>query len=156
MASPQPAVLYSYGLNGILLGQFNLNPSTSSFALILAAPNYVPAPASHSLYSDVSPFELPSGNGYTQGGLLLQGATLSAPANVFNSGPVTWPALAAGPFRYAICLHVSNGQQPQASDRLLFCSDLTGDGSSVSGIGAPYAVQPSTAGSGWFSVSHTP
>lgn len=86
-------------------GEMHFNAATIKLALVTSA--YTPDDA-HSDWTQVSPFELPSGNGYTTGGVTVteqwQGHSQGAQGN--TSG-IELPAMTAS-FRYGV-LYIASG-----------------------------------------------
>lgn len=151
------ATLYSAAVLGLGAGGFNLGVDTYFVALATTA--YVPSPNTDAAYSDISPFEVAAGNGYTPGGRLLPGTTWtqSGAASIFAGFPVAWPG-ATFAARYAIVIrHLTS--LPSAN-RLLCYVDLTGGGNVVATgpafqINWNSASQPSGA-SPIFTLLHSP
>lgn len=67
--------------------------------------NTLPLLTDH-FYSDISPTELAAGNGYTTGGAIVSGVSLTNVSGVetLSANPVTWIAVGGpmGPFQYPV------------------------------------------------------
>lgn len=143
--------VYSNAALEITKGQMNL--STDTFIMALITNTYVPAPNTDALWSAVSANELPTGSGYTAGGVVLasQTNTLTGAVVTFTAASPTWTTFSAGPFRYGVISRRA-GAALVAGDLLLCFSDLAGG--PISGAGGTYTVTINA--SGIFQVSHSP
>lgn len=100
---------YHYGKaafqGGIAAGDAPVDVLSDTLALTLHTVTYVPNRLTHRWASDLTA-ELASGNGYTTGGVVLAGKTVSAPdgsGDVFiNADDVTFNFTASKTFRYAV------------------------------------------------------
>ena len=147
-----PFTLYSNAVLGIGDGSFDLNVDT--FFMALATGSYVPAPNSDATYANVSGFEVPSGAGYTVGGLKLSGVSysLSGAATLWTFSAASWATFSAA-LRYGVVIRSANGVSLQPTDKLLCYSDL-GGGSTITGSGGTFIVSPGSGGA--FGAIHTP
>ena len=147
-----PFTLYSNALLGIGDGSFDL--ATDSYFMVLATGLYVPAPNADATYANVSPNEVPSGAGYTVGGLGLSGVSysLSGGTTTFTFAAAQWAAFSAS-LRYAVVIRCANHASLQPTDLLLCYSDV-GGGSTITGSGGTFVVSPGPGGA--FQASHAP
>lgn len=65
------------------------NFSSDSFPIILMEPGFAFSRSAHEIYADVSAFELPTVYGYTAGGIVLAGVTITNDA-VLAATIVSW------------------------------------------------------------------
>lgn len=81
-----------------------LNPA-NTFKLALITNTYVPAPSTMEVFADVTN-ELPTGGGYTAGGITLPNDALTVAGNTvkFTTDPVSWNATGSGipAWRYGV------------------------------------------------------
>jgi hypothetical protein len=147
-----PFTLYSNAVLGIGDSSFNLN--ADAFFMVLATGLYVPAPNSDATYANVSAFEVPSGAGYTVGGLKLSGVSysLAGATTLWTFSAASWAAFSAS-LRYGVVIRSANGINLQPTDKLLCYSDL-GGGSTITGSGATFMVSPGAGGA--FQTAHAP
>jgi hypothetical protein len=152
MATPLPFTLYSNAVLEIGEGAFNL--ASDTYFMILATSAYVPAPDSDATYANVSASEVPTGAGYTLGGLKLSGVSysLAGATSTFTFSAASWAAFSAA-LRYGVVIRSANGVNLQATDKLLCFSDL-GGGSTITGNGGTFIVSP--GGGGVFQATHAP
>lgn len=127
---------------------FNL--ASDAWAMILATQNYPPQPDADVTYSNVSAFELPTGLGYTAGGVTLTGVsdTLQGSTATFTADPALWSAF-TGTFRYAVIVH-RDGASLAPADLLLCFADC----SETTGLGGVLSITPDA--SGIFTLTHLP
>lgn len=72
-----------------LLHKKVINFSSDTFKIILMRAGFTYNVASHSVYADVSAFEMPTAYGYTIGGVTLSGVAITV-STVVNASIVTW------------------------------------------------------------------
>lgn len=87
----------------LLTGAIDLDTDTLKVALVTSS--YTPS-AAHTIWADVSSYEVASGNGYTTGGVTLTTPAV-ANANIGYANP-TWTALTKT-FRYAVIYKSGSG-----------------------------------------------
>lgn len=134
-----------YGNAALELGKGNFGLSTDTYVMILLTNSYVPAQTTDTLYGDISANELPTGLGYTAGGLVLGSVSLSLLSDIvtFTSAPAIWPAFSAT-FRYPVIVRRA-GISLLPNDLLLCYCDGTGGGS-ITGGGGTLTIQPNASG----------
>jgi hypothetical protein len=93
MAASGPFVLYPQAL--LEMGNGGFDFSANTFVMILATTSYTPAFATDATYANVSADELPTGNGYTVGGVALTDVTYELSSAVFT-GSISGTALTVG------------------------------------------------------------
>jgi hypothetical protein len=144
--------IYSQALVSIFEAGMNLSADT--FVMALINNTYVPAPNTDALWSAVSANELATAGGYTAGGVVLAGKTVTTVGGVltFNATSPSWSAFSAGPFRYGVICRRA-GASLVAGDLLLCYSDLSGGGT-ITGSGGTYTITINAAGV--FTLTHTP
>lgn len=123
------------------LGGFNL--ASNQFKMTLLGTGYTPQ-NTDGTWAAISQYELPTGGGYTQGGVFLSGVTwlMSAPpAVVFNSNPPVWSAFTATP-SWGVCVQQA-GQNLASTDLLLFYFSIIEHGD-----GGTYTINVPSPG--WF------
>lgn len=147
----QPFTVYTNAALELSRGSFDL--ASDTLAMILATDSYVPAPDTDATFSAISPFELASDLGYTQGGVTVQGLSDSASGGVvtFTCAPALWGAF-SGTFRYAAIVK-RDGAALIPADLLLCYADCSGGGS-LTGAGGTLTITPDPAGI--LTIGHTP
>lgn len=147
-----PFTLYSNAL--LEIGSAEVNLASDSFFMVLATASYIPAPNSDATYANVSPGEVPSGAGYTVGGIALAAVTwtLSGAICTLGFNAAQWPSFSAS-LRYGVIIRCASGIALQPTDLLLCYSDL-GGGNTIAGSGATFIVAPGPSGA--FQLSHSP
>lgn len=106
-----------------------------TFAMMLLAPSYIPNWESDAFWIDVSAHELPTGGGYTAGGMVLELSGAKSPR--FARVSPSWEKFTAGPFRYGAIVHRAE-RSVTPHDLLLCCSDF---GMDYRGNGKEMAVE---------------
>lgn len=86
-----PATWYTSGL--LALGNGSVNLSSDTLVMTLLTSAYTPAPDTDATWSNVSADEVATGNGYTQGGVVLTGTTWSKLAGASFTGSISGTAL---------------------------------------------------------------
>lgn len=122
-----PATWYTNGL--LALGNKQVDLSADTLVMTLVTSGYTPSVDTDSTWSAVSGSEVATGNGYTQGGLVLAG--------------VTWANLAGASFSGALAgtaLTVSNVSGTVYPNTLLAGSGVSGLTFITSGAGTSWAV----------------
>ncbi len=119
-----PWTTYSPGLLNITHGGFNLG--TDKLVMILMTPAYRPSTPVDNTYGDISAFELPTGNGYTVGGVVIPTVsdTLVGDIVTLQSAAATWSSFTAQ-FRWAVIVRQA-GVTLAPTDLLLCYADCTG------------------------------
>lgn len=131
----------------------NINFSSDTFVMALLTNSYVPASATDSTWANASAFEVLTGSGYTQGGVVLTSVSCTLSGNV-----VTWTCAApswinfSASFRYPVVVRRASGSL-QSTDFLVSFCDSTGGGSTTGG-GGTLTITPNA--SGIFTATHSP
>ena len=127
---------YSPAVLNTTQGRFNLG--TDKLAMILMVQSYRPSVSTEDTYSDISAFELPTGNGYTVGGTIIPTVTDTLVGDVvtLQGSAATWASFTAH-FRWAVIVRQA-GATLAPTDLLLCYADCTG-ADSLTGTG-PLAI----------------
>lgn len=144
--------VYSNAAFEMSKGSFDL--STDTYIIALLTGSYSPQPNTDSTWANVSSYELPTGNGYTQGGATLGSIsnTLSGATVTFTSAAPSWTGFSAT-FKYAAIVRRASGTL-QSTDLLLCYVDCNTSGGTITGDGGTLTITPNAAGI--FTVTHTP
>jgi hypothetical protein len=136
-----PWVLYARATLNILNGSIDLTNNT--YTMTLLASSYTPNSGQQVQWSDVSINEIPTGFGYTQGGMILTGTSgLSANNTItFSCNSPNWGGFNAT-FEYGVIVR-QYGATLGSGDQLICYADL-GGGTSLSGGGGNLQVMTST------------
>jgi hypothetical protein len=139
---PGQFTLYDNALVSLADGQINLASDTIVAALVTSTSS------SDAVWSDISAAELASGGGYTAGGVVLTGqsVTTSNTGVIFTADPITWTTFTAGPFRYLVLVHRAGTNLAPSDVLLCWCDMAGGVATTVTGTGKDFVVTPDIGG----------
>lgn len=155
MAAPSAFQFYAKNLDKLKSTDLSL----ATVALLLATSTYTPSTVNtgHSVLADITN-ELPNGNGYTTGGVVLTSPTLAAFSTTgfkFSTGNAVWTASGSGipAWRYGV-LYVVGALWGVTSPLLAY---FTGDSApaDVPLTAAGNSLQVTCPANGWFNITRT-
>ena len=143
--------VYSNAAEEVNNGSFNLTSNTLVMCMLTTA--YTPAPNTDSTWNNCSTYEVATGSGYTQGGVVLSGqsVSLTSATVTFTCTSPSWTTFAAT-FRFLVIARRAGGSLASTDLLLCYC-DATGGGS-ITGGGGTFTV--AISGSGIFTTTHNP
>lgn len=144
--------VYSNAALGLSNGSFDL--ASNTLVMVLLSNSYAPNPNSDSTWANASAYEMPTANGYTQGGVALSGVsnTLTGATVTFTATAPSWSGFSAT-FKYAAIVRRA-GSSLAPTDLLLCYCDCNTSGGTLTGDGGALTITPSA--SGIFTLTHTP
>lgn len=109
-----PQVMYQYYSSGLHRNQGVINLFSDPFKVALVASAYTPDRDAHTVWGDVSSYEVANGDGYTTGGATLANKTLTRSTwkTTWDADDVLWSALTKT-FRYGIVYVDATKTDPQ-------------------------------------------
>jgi hypothetical protein len=135
------ATLYPSVLSAMTLPGATMDLSTDTLAVRLMGAAFA-YNAAHTVWADVSANEIAAGNGYTAGGLSLNGQTFGSVGNalVLDADDVQWSASGGdvGPAHHAVIVDTTDG------NKLVGAIDF--GGAQTAGDGTPFKITWSADG----------
>jgi hypothetical protein len=106
-------VMYQYYEAGLNRNRGVINLATDTFRLALVSSAYVPDLNAHTVWADVSAHEVADGDGYSTGGSLLAGVTLTRSGwkTTFDANDITFAGLTKT-FRFGVLYVVGTKSRP--------------------------------------------